>query len=439
MRSFLLLILTLMTGCEASSEVQECLQGWVEFTCKYPETLRYQIKVENPNGATRTINPTDVCQRYSKCFLHNVTKNKILWVTIEELLSDGSGENVCKSKSQIPGEHQRCKRPFSQTAYTTAKTTITCDDLKYDDESRVKFFCKEKGGICEEISSNGRFILTNTNSSFNMSISNVSSEDTGVYWCGLKSRGYRTALRKIQLEVQNITQSTISSTVGRTFTYLCDYNRTAPIKKFICKGEDPSTCQPLVSTAKPNEKFSMKDDKRKGTVTITVRAVTADDAGTYWCGAENNINKRSNPFFHRFIMTVDGSSFTETVIAPVIVTCAAALVLTFVLVYKRYRGSKDTRNEKEQNVNEDYGYAEVQEGPPEAAAPQTVYVKANFPTNQSAFTHCSVVPFQVRSGEVSGDTYSTVRGQCPIYSTVNHPSRFSKYPLYSTVNNPQQH
>ncbi|KAK2861585.1 hypothetical protein Q5P01_001118 [Channa striata] len=77
--------------------------------------------------------------------------------------------------------------------------------------SRVKFLCKENGFICEDILStqsspvsNGSFTLTPTNRGFNVSISDVSSEDAGVYWCGVKPDGnYRVTYRKIQLQVHN--------------------------------------------------------------------------------------------------------------------------------------------------------------------------------------------------------------------------------------------
>ena len=100
--------------------------------------------------------------------------------------------------------------PFNQTAYRTAKTTITCD-FPNEYNSSVKFICKDNNEICEEIlstqssvKSNGTFTLTDTNS-FNMSISNVRSQHAGVYWCGVKSKegSYRVSLRKIQLKIKS--------------------------------------------------------------------------------------------------------------------------------------------------------------------------------------------------------------------------------------------
>ncbi|KAK1901409.1 Mucin-13 [Dissostichus eleginoides] len=44
-----------------------------------------------------------------------------------------------------------------------------------------------------------------TESGFNVSISNVSPQHAGVYWCGVESTegSYRAALRKIQLEMED--------------------------------------------------------------------------------------------------------------------------------------------------------------------------------------------------------------------------------------------
>uniref|UniRef100_A0A3B4U4T5 Immunoglobulin V-set domain-containing protein n=1 Tax=Seriola dumerili TaxID=41447 RepID=A0A3B4U4T5_SERDU len=112
----------------------------------------------------------------------------------------------------------------------------------------------------------------------------------------------------LSTEIPNFTRSPM---VGETLTYWCDYSsHTAYTYKFICKGEDPSVCERLVSTQAHkmnNGKFSLNDDRLKRNITITVRDVTADDAGTYWCGAKRSNNESSNPFFHRFIMTVGES------------------------------------------------------------------------------------------------------------------------------------
>ncbi|XP_045885515.1 polymeric immunoglobulin receptor-like [Micropterus dolomieu] len=297
-----------------------------------------------------------------------------------------------------------CQRQFNQTAYRTATTTITCNYTG----NKYKFFCKQNGSICEDIlstksslKSNGTFTLTETKSSFSVSISNVSSHDAGVYWCGVEIRegSYRAALRKIQLEVEDITNLTKSLTVGQDLIYQCPYPNGALINKFICKGEDPSICKPLLSIAQRNKKtgrFSIKEDNQKRNITITVRGVTTDDTGTYWCGAKSSDETRSNPFFHKLVMTVglgqNGDGFwynNSTTITIAAVICVAVLVLglIFVLIYKRFKRSKNTINEEAQYNDEDCAYEEIQELPQmpgSGSALKSVYATANFPTNPSS-------------------------------------------------------
>ncbi|KAK2915541.1 hypothetical protein Q8A73_006135 [Channa argus] len=108
----------------------------------------------------------------------------------------------------------------------------------------VKFFCKENDFfICEDIlptksfpKSNRRFTVTDTNSGFIISISDVSSEEAGVYWCGVKSdQGkYRSAFRQIQLQV--LTPPTTSTPSIRT-SVASDQTTTGPAETH---GERPT-------------------------------------------------------------------------------------------------------------------------------------------------------------------------------------------------------
>ncbi|KAG8007178.1 Stabilin-1, partial [Nibea albiflora] len=348
--------------CVASSEVKGCAGGWVEFTCGYEEDEYYRkIVVEIPKGRPIEITEGGVWKQEGNISLYHDTKNKKITVAIKQLQREDSGKyeykfdlNENNSEEQeeenikVEVEKDGCQGPFNQTAYRTAKTTITCNYKGKRDESDVLFFCKENNFTCEDIlstesspKSNGTFTLTKNNTGFSVSISEVSSLHAGVYWCGVKSNegSYRAGFRKIQLEVKNITNFTRSPTIGQNFSYWCEYPNDDLINKFICKGEDPSICEPLVNTMQRNKntgRFSMEDDKNKRNITITVRDVTADDTGTYWCGAKSTNKSQSNPFFNRLSMTVAGDSSSRIPIVAVVVGVALlALLLFLVLLYKR--------------------------------------------------------------------------------------------------------
>ncbi|XP_034537745.1 polymeric immunoglobulin receptor-like [Notolabrus celidotus] len=484
MRGFVLLLLSLMTGCEAKSEVKGCLGGWVEFTCQYPNMKSNCKKIYVINQTKTSLQSSKTNEWITKervSMYHNKTKGN-LRVIIEQLQTKDAGEWQCKFGSSSPhvsitlGLNTVCQRPFDQTAYEKAKTTITCEDPDHEDNSDDTFICKESGPICEDIlptgysvRSNETFTLTETHRVFSVPISVMSSQHKGVYWCGLRSdKGYRAGVRKITLKTEGIPNPKRSPVVGQTFSYWCKYSESAPINKFICKGEDPSVCQPLISNNnRTNGRFSMKDHPKDRNITITVRDVTAQDNGTYWCGAKRTDSSLSNPFYHRLSMIVVPSSKTTPVsttqstpaspkspdrsgLVITVIVCVVALLLLFVLlsvlIYKRF--SKRPKNGAASQHKEDYVYEEIQEGVRNPNSMKSVYATVNFPTNPSASLQYSTINFKQSPDKAAGDSlilkpsysaceYSSVRPS-PVDTYIIHPSRPSEEPLYSTVNKPQK-
>lgn len=93
------------------------------------------------------------------------------------------------------------------TVKRTEKTTITCNYQDQRIKSNVKFFCRENRFTCESIlstnrKSNGSFSLRETPGGFQVSISGVSANDAGVYWCAVKGRDYQRGVQKITLQVK---------------------------------------------------------------------------------------------------------------------------------------------------------------------------------------------------------------------------------------------
>ncbi|XP_065811530.1 polymeric immunoglobulin receptor-like isoform X1 [Labrus bergylta] len=471
MRRFLLLLLSLMTtGSQASHEVKGCLGGWVDFTCPYPNTQQgfQNINVINKTKTVIRSTKKDEWEVKDRVSMYRDTKNKKLRVIIEDLQDKDAGEWKCmfgriesvsvdiKLNRKAVADKDVCREPFDQTAYKTAQTTITCEA---DYWSKAMFFCKDRNSDCEDITEKAN----DTDNFLIMSIRNVSPQHhNGIYWCGLTSGdgSYRAGLRQIRLKVADIINFQRSPKVGDTFEYFCKYSeKEKESVKFICKGEDPSICHPLINTTRENistGRFSMTVDQQKRNITITLLKVKQEDSGTYWCGDLSTDG--THRFFHRMVLTaVTSTTSTESpgkradvfVYVIAVIVCAVVLLL-FVLIsivtYKRLSLSKRTRHgAAAQNTKEDYIYEEIQErvtNPDSRHATKTVYATVDFPKNSSPSLHYSAISFQQSSGgegltlkpSSSACEYSSVK-QSP--SAANQASRPSEEPFYSTVNKNQ--
>ncbi|XP_063329441.1 uncharacterized protein LOC134627360 [Pelmatolapia mariae] len=455
MKSCFLLIMFLLTACEMSQQ-NEC-RTWVEFTCnKGKATEKHYIKYES---------------------------KQIPEMVFRELKSEESWEKMCKtskpsSSNEKPAVKSECLKRFNQIAYRTTKTTIKCD---YEGDNKPFFFCKENNSVCENMvsaesprQSNSRFTFTNTHRNFSLSISNVSSQDEGVYWCGVNLKK-EVVIKKIHLNVEHIKNFTRSPAAGQNFTYWCKCKDNASPSQSICKGDDPSICQPLVTTSESdkNKKFFI-NDKDKTNITVTIINVTADDSGTYWCRAKKNNQQICN----RLILTVVSpptststiSSTTATTTATTtaaaaaagrpgvseaiisVIICVAVLlfVILMILIYKRFSRSKNTGNGAAAcRTKEDCTYEEIQERLQlsySENATNTIYATVSSP-NPAPSTHYATINFQ-NSDKAAGETvrlsysaceYSTVKfPKCPTDSSDTQLHRPTEEPLYSTVNKPRK-
>nr|XP_012776701.3 uncharacterized protein LOC105941082 [Maylandia zebra] len=472
----LLLLIFSLTGCE--SEVRACHHRWAEITCKYPETNNiYQYTdVVLSNGRPVQTSKKDVWEENGRFCLYHDTKNKNLKVAIKHVKEQEFGKYRCRffqrsnssdiQEGKLETEHINCPRTYL-SVYRTANSTFTCD---YPDvyESHIKFFCKKKRFTCEDILSTpkGTFTLTGSSRALNISISHVNSQDAGDYWCGVKSNdgSYRLSHTQVHLKVIDI--EPLPSTIGQNFTYQCKYNQDASsCIKFICKGEDSTVCKQLVTSTEPdvNQRFIMKENN--GSITITVREVTANDSGIYWCGARvpHKHNQTHDDFFDGFNLTVglnqgsilhphENKNFVVvlTVCMAFLLPVLLMVVIVLILIYKRLSSSKDTGSEATaQYIKEDNIYEEIEEhfqSPGSEYATNTVYLTVDHPTNHPASLHYSTINFPISSDIAAAETliltpsssackYSTVKHSTSLTtSTATHPPRPPQEPLYSKVN-----
>ncbi|XP_075318387.1 uncharacterized protein LOC142377936 isoform X1 [Odontesthes bonariensis] len=430
------------------------MEGWLELTCKYPEKdkIYITIRVNSSKTASRQSSQTNEWESKDRFFLYHNIKYKNLRLTMKQLKQKDRGQHHCEfnqsrshsTKDGIILDAKECQMSFYQTAHRRVKTTIPCDYFnKYNlNMSEVEFICKENNFICKEMSikspqtSNGT--LTNTSSGFSLSISDGPQQDPGVYWCGVKEKygNYRTEVMKTNLKVKDFTNFKKSAKVGQDLTYFCKYFGNVSTK-FICKGEDPSTCQLCVNTTKPDStRFAMKDNITQEKITITLRKLAPADSGTYWCGAES-VDKQQSIFFHIMVLNVSTSSEAafggfealKALIISVAVLALLLFIIVSILIYNRFLLLKSTRNRaEEQHPREDHIYEEIREVlqiPDSESSITNIDTIASIPIYNPSPLHYSTINFESRTANrpnggalIQPTCHSTTAMEIPLYSMI---------------------
>ncbi|KAM9409066.1 uncharacterized protein KZ484_001401 [Pholidichthys leucotaenia] len=337
MKMLLLLFLSLLTGCEADSDdVTACRDGWVEFSCTYPqphETYDYVAVARDDDDDSRwhiCSSQKNVWEEHDRFSLYHDAINKKLRVVIRSLSWKDFKKYNCqfykkdKKKSSSKklnlkkgDDKHGCQTPLT-ISVTEPEITIKCEyPKKYN--SWVKFFCRQNRFDCTDVLSRSgqtnKVSVTNTGRSIEVTISDVSSNHAGEYWCGAESKDgiYRVSLKKITLKV-----------------------------------EDPPG-QPTPSTEMT---ASLLTTETSSIFTTTSRTytTTGDSVGIY--------------------------------VAILIVIMILVIVLVF--SYTRFK-HKNNKTSREPENKETHIYEEIKESQIKSAI-RTVYAKTNFPTNPSVMT-----------------------------------------------------
>ncbi|XP_008579896.1 PREDICTED: CMRF35-like molecule 6 [Galeopterus variegatus] len=98
--------------------------------------------------------------------------------------------------------------------------------------------------------------------------------------------------------------STMNSTVGGSLSVQCRYEEEyRTLNKLWCRKPLILLCDKIVETKKPERevrsgRVSIRDHPAKLTFTVTVRNLTVEDTGTYWCGVETPwLDGKRDPVF----------------------------------------------------------------------------------------------------------------------------------------------
>ncbi|XP_053492457.1 polymeric immunoglobulin receptor-like [Ictalurus furcatus] len=193
------------------------------------------------------------------------------------------------------------------TGYSGGRVLIKC---KYHTEYREnqKYFCKRSWTYCsDQIKSgakiewinSGRFSLFDDTKSavFSVMIRELTVEDTGTYYCRVDLPRGKDIYTPVKLKVKEDLsyEKSISKTVhvGGDLIVSCKYPESLRSdSKFLCKtGLQRAACSYKASVKESRKyvnegKFSLYDDGETQMLTVSIRSVTEQDSGEYWCGAE---------------------------------------------------------------------------------------------------------------------------------------------------------
>ncbi|KAB5584395.1 hypothetical protein PHYPO_G00107050 [Pangasianodon hypophthalmus] len=209
------------------------------------------------------------------------------------------------------------------TAYAGGGINIK---YRYEDEYKYKpkFFCKIgthqwcfnriTAKLNSELVRDGRFSVHDYRSAgfFSVFISELITKDTGIYACTVVVSDEIEIYTVVKLNVREdlFYEKSIMKTVHvrGDLKVNCKYpesHRSDP--KFLCRRLQESACS-YYTTVKESRKYvnmgklSLYDDRAKQIFTVSIRNVTEQDSGEYWCGAEAGVE--SKVYFTQINLTV---------------------------------------------------------------------------------------------------------------------------------------
>ncbi|XP_056128063.1 polymeric immunoglobulin receptor-like [Rhinichthys klamathensis goyatoka] len=346
---FLLLIIMSVLPCETTeiSTFTGYEGGKVEIRCPYEsgyEThhkylCRGKCPIRNKDIPVDSASP-DKDRRFS---LTDDTMSQVFTVTITDLRTEDKGRYWCAVRTRLGKFHVYTEilleiKPVSVVSGVTGQhLNISCR-YNRDLKNNIKFMCKGSDpSLCEtsaikvssETNSNGRFSLRDDKSAgvFTVTITDLTLEDSGIYWCGAGERGVKNknkwisatltichyeeimssntragfslglpvfaeflSLMFIVLPCETTEISTFTGYEGGEVEIRCPYESGYETHdKYLCRGKCPIRNKDIpVDSASPDKdwRFSLTDDTMSQVFTVTITDLRTEDKGRYWCGVK---------------------------------------------------------------------------------------------------------------------------------------------------------
>ncbi|KAM9492970.1 uncharacterized protein ACWYII_004664 [Salvelinus alpinus] len=127
-----------------------------------------------------------------------------------------------------------------------------------------------------------------------------------------------------------------TANLGGEATIRCNYpeDHEDSIKYFCRESNDFKTCVNMISahqTTVEAGRFSVSDNRRERFSTVTIRDLTEDDTGTYWCGVETSRTEQ------RYITLITQVKLDVIKFVVIMVSVSLAVLVFTVILFTVYR------------------------------------------------------------------------------------------------------
>ncbi|KAJ8265839.1 hypothetical protein COCON_G00149380 [Conger conger] len=194
---------------------------------------------------------------------------------------------------------------------TKGKATVRCKYHKsYTDH--VKYWCKDKLAWCSTLvktggtDTHGKISIRDdkTEGAFYITMTDLTKDDEGQYKCGIEIRFAFDEQVLVYVRVnegdtmpdlwgpRNVS-GMASSSQTITCQYAADYTKSV---KYWCKDSGADVCSPEVNThdKEREDRTQIRDDPSNREFVITIRNLTGNDTGLYYCGVKQSSSHKDN-------------------------------------------------------------------------------------------------------------------------------------------------
>ncbi|KAL1005439.1 hypothetical protein UPYG_G00059140 [Umbra pygmaea] len=336
----------------------------------------------------------DIEENYFIVVIRQLTRQDegTYWCAVDKF---GALDSYTKVELKVK-EDKCCKNSVTERACLGGEATLICN-YPEDHVYNTKYLTKELHGYTISIQNStlGRYsVLETTERRYTVTISNLTEDDTGTFWCGLETRKEGRYIALI------------------TPMKLCDI--TAGNTAYTISSQ--STRPPTTSSS---------------TMVTTKSSTTSSSSSSLSSSSTSQLSSGST-----VIMLACVSVVVLLIVVILIIVYRWKYNQTTGSVFSTQRESSDRGNNYE-GCHGDDEYEEIKEPPLESetvSATTTIYATATLPRNTSDSVHYASVNFNKNLGyhkevtasiskeKPSSSIYATVEGgQSSTYSIVNHP------------------